>query len=138
MSDWSQDVRRYESYGKFHNPNEKEYYDFCKLVMDIIKKRVKEGNLNTTHLFSDECLGSDKKPFSNTHNKNLIFLILEDAGFGHDFYFSMRITKHRLGLLTEEDGPFMGPKEYYKKQKEVIRKCVERYAKEGCKELTNE
>ena len=128
----SREEQRYKTYGKYYNLNEDAYYELFKEVMAVIKNRKNESHKipRETWIFYEEHLGSDKEFFSDDHIKNIVSHSLMHYEFDHDFYFDMRMTKHHMGLLTEDDGPFMGPKEYYAKQKKVIEKCVDKYDKE--------
>ena len=120
-------------YDKYYNLNEDAYYELFKEVMAVIKNRKNESHKipRETWIFDEEHLGSDKEFFSDDHIKNIVVhLLRHKINLDHDFYFHVRMKRHRMGLLTEDDGPFMEPKEYYAKQKKVIEKCVDKYDKE--------
>ena len=119
----------------YYDLNEDAYYKLCEMAIGIIKDRYAEKDSNWTQ--DKRYLGSDKKVFSNTHIRNLVLQFFSKTGFDHDFYFDVRMEKYRMGLLPKDD-VLMGPKEYYKKQKEVIEKCVNRYTKETSVEDSND
>jgi len=124
--DWRED---------YWNLNEDAYYKLCEMAIGIIKDRYAEKVDNW--MWDEKYLGSDKKVFSNTHMRNIIFEFFDVVGLDYRFYFEIYSTKNSMGLITKND-VFMGPKEYDKKQKEVIEKCVNRYTKEACVEDSNE
>ena len=124
--DWRED---------YWNLNEDAYYELCEMAIGIIKDRYAEKDSNWTQ--DKRYLGSDKKVFSHTHTRNLTLQLFNKAGFTYSFYFRVRMEKYRMGLLTK-DNVLMEEKEYDKKQKEVIEKCVNRYTKETCVEDSNE
>lgn len=129
----SRKERQYKTYGKYYNLDENAYYELFKGIMTVIKNRRNDFNKvpRKTWIFDEEHLASDKKMFSNDHMKNLVSHFLRHKiNLDHDFYFDVRMERHHMGLLSEDDGPFMGPKEYYEKQRKVIEKCVDKYDKE--------
>lgn len=121
----SKEKRKATKIKDYYDLNENLYYELCEMAIGVIKDRYKDSNW----MRDEEYLGSDKKVFSHTHTRNLTLQLFNKAGFTYSFYFRVRMEKYRMGLLPKDD-VLMEEKEYYKKQKEVIEKCVNRYTKE--------